>query len=1005
MNNFKKIWKRKGSRAWLLTSTIVLVVLLVASLVLTQNGFLYQSVSIFLGRERQVLVSGDPSGYVRYQTDEGIDNKADALAAANAVNEQIAEEGIVLLKNDGNALPLEDGAKVSVFGKNSVNLVYGGSGSGGARGEGYKTIFDSLAAAGLEYNPTLKSFYEGSASGGGRPANPEMGEIVTGFPTGETPQSAYTSAVKNSYAQYSDAAIIVISRISGEGFDLPRTMMQSYGNTSKVSGARNADDHYLQLDQNETDLIAAVSQAGFDKVIVVVNSANPIELGFLDDPAHYAYSDKIDAALLLGLPGMSGVMALGRVLTGEVNPSGRLADTYARDFKADPTWNNFGDNRSDDGNRYVNESGRDQQFYFVRYEEGIYVGYRYWETRGYTDGEEWYKDHVVYPFGYGLSYTTFSYEVGEFKLVGEDGTTAALSQTLSADDKGKSISVDVTVTNEGDTYTGKEVVQLYVSAPYYEGGIEKSHVVLAAFAKTKPIAPQGEDTVTLEFSLYDIASYDNRDANVNDFKGYELEAGEYSVYVSANAHSWADGDAAVQTFSVPEAEAGKTTGFTYATDGATDNTVENRFDDVSEKLEVTLSRADWDGTMPQLPSDADRTISSDDLAKMRRYTVDDDASDPWYTETAPTQATTPYAKNSAPVQLYEMIGKAYDDPMWEELLNSLTVQEMLSAISTCAFNTGRIDSIGKPPTTEADGPVGFTNFLQDPTIYDTCCYASECVLAATWNVDLAYAMGNAVGNESLIGNVAGDGRPYSGWYACGANIHRSQFGGRNTEYYSEDGLLSGKMGASVVQGARSKGVYTFIKHLALNDQETNRSTMGLVTWADEQSMRELYFKPFEFIVKEGETTGMMSSFNRIGTTWAGGSYELLTEVLRDEWGFKGTVITDYYYATPYMYGDQMLRAGGDLVLGQSSDISADLNTPTQTAMIRRATHNLLYTVANSNAMNGHGSGVVYRYALPYWVIGLICVDVAAVVAFGVWGFFSVRKSLKADAQDIATAGE
>ena len=469
MNIFKKIWKRKGSRAWLLTTVIVLVVLLVASLVLTQNAFLYNSVCIFLGRERQVLVSGDPSGYVRYETDEGIDNKADALAAANAVNEQIAEEGIVLLKNEDNALPLEEGAKVSVFGKNSVNLVYGGSGSGGARGTGYKTIFDSLTAAGFEYNETLKKFYESSASGDGRPDNPEMGEIITGFSTGETPQSAYTAEVKNSYAQYSDAALIVISRISGEGFDLPRTMMQSYDNTSKVSGARNADDHYLQLDQNETDLIAAVSQAGFDKVIVVVNSANPIELGFLDDPDHYAYSDKIDAALLLGLPGMSGVMALGRVLTGEVNPSGRLIDTYARDFKADPTWNNFGDNRSDGGNRYVNESGREQQFYFVRYEEGIYVGYRYWETRGHTDGEEWYDSHVVYPFGYGLSYTTFSYEVGDYKLVDEDGAAVDLPETLSADDKDKSISVDVTVTNEGDTYTGKEVVQLYVSAPYYEG--------------------------------------------------------------------------------------------------------------------------------------------------------------------------------------------------------------------------------------------------------------------------------------------------------------------------------------------------------------------------------------------------------------------------------------------------------------------------------------------------------------------------------------------------------
>ncbi len=995
MNGFKKIWKRKGSRSWFLTAVILVVVLLTASLILTQNAFIYNTVCIVLGRERRILLSGDESGNVRYVTDEGIDSKEAALAAANAVNEDIAEEGMVLLKNQGNALPLEEGAKVSVFGKNSVNLVYGGSGSGGARGSGYKTLYESLETAGFEYNPSLKSFYDSTASGTGRPENPDMGSILTGFATGETPQSMYTDNVKDSYREYSDAAIIVISRICGEGFDLPRTMYNSYKDTTKVSGARNADDHYLQLDQNETDLIKAVSSSGFDKIIILINSANPIELGFLDDPSHYAYSDKIDAALWMGLPGMSGVMAVGRILSGEVNPSGRLIDTYARDFKADPTWNNFGDNRSDDGNRYVNESGRNQSFYFVRYEEGIYVGYRYWETRGYTDGEEWYDSHVVYPFGYGLSYTQFSYDVGEYKIIDDEGNESALPETLSEDDADKTISVDVTVTNEGEV-TGKEVVQLYVSAPYYSGGIEKSQVVLAAFAKTEPIKSHDSYTVTLEFSLYDIASYDNRDMNGNDFCGYELEAGEYGIYVSENAHSWADGTAVEQKFSVPSTENGKTTGFKYAQDETTGYTVENRFDDVSEELEVLLSRNDWDGTMPELPSTEDRTISAEQLNQMKPYTIDDQEDDPWYAEEMPGQAATSYAANSAPVQLYELIGLDYDDPLWDELLNCLTVSEMLSAISTCAFNTGRIDSIGKPLTTEADGPVGFTNFMADPTIYDTCCFASECVLAATWNTDLAYAMGNAVGNESLIGNVAGDGRPYSGWYAPGANIHRSQFGGRNTEYYSEDGLISGKMGANVVLGAKSKGVYTFIKHFIVNDQETNRSTMGLVTWTDEQSLRELYMKPFEIIVKEGKTTGMMSSFNRLGTTWTGGNYNLLTEVLRKEWGFDGTVITDYNYATPYMYGDLMIRAGGDINLGQDSSITTENMSATQVASVRRATHNLLYTVANSNAMNGYGEGVVYGYALPYWVIGLICVD--AVVAFGlaVWGFFAVRKSLKTE---------
>lgn len=992
MKALKKIWKTKLSRVWLCVSASVLAFFLIATLVLTQNGFLYNSVCIFLGKERRVEVSGDAAGNIRYTTDEGIDTKADALANANAVNEKINEEGIVLLKNENDALPLPEGARISVFGKNSVDIVYGGSGSAGARGSDFKNVYDSLTDAGLVYNPTLKSFYEGSASGSGRPSNPAMGTILTGFAVGETPKSAYTAEVTGSFAQYSDAAVVIISRISGEGFDLPRTMYNSFKDTSKVSGARNADDHYLQLDQNETDMLEMVCSSGFKKVIVVINAANAMELGFLDDPAHYAYQSGIDAALQMGLPGASGVMALGRVLTGKVNPSGRLVDTYARDLKQDPSWNNFGNNMLEDGNRYLNAKGRKQSFYFVQYEEGIYVGYRYWETRGYTDGEEWYKNHVVYPLGYGLSYTEFSYEVGEYRLVDKQGNTTALPETLSASDADKSVSVDVKVKNTG-AVAGKEVVQLYVSLPYYDGGIEKSNVVLAAFAKTDIIEPDGDDTVTLEFSLYDLASYDNNDKNGNNFKGYELEEGGYEIFVSKNAHSWAVDGTPAKTFAVPATETGRHTGFKYGKDTVTDYTVENRFDDVSSGITKLLSRSNWEGTMPTAPTDADRVISDEILNKLKAYTADDKAGDPWYAETAPTQATSSYAYGKAPVQLYEMIGLDYDDPKWEELLNSLTVSEMLGAISTCAFNTGRIDGISKPTTTEADGPVGFTNFLSDPTIYDTCSYASECVLGATWNVELAYEMGKAVGNEGLIGNVAGDKSPYSGWYAPGVNIHRSQFGGRNTEYFSEDGLLSGKMGASEVQGAKSKGVYTFVKHFVLNDQETDRSSMGILTWADEQSMRELYFKPFEIIVKEGKTTGIMSSFNRIGTTWAGGSYNLLTEVLRGEWGFNGTVITDYYYATPYMYGDLMIRAGGDITLGQSSNITS-LNTPTQIANIRRATHNMLYTVANSNAMNGYGEGVVYAYALPYWVIALICVDVALFAGFAVWGVFAVRKAIK-----------
>lgn len=326
----------------------------------------------------------------------------------------------------------------------------------------------------------------------------------------------------------------------------------------------------------------------------------------------------------------------------------------------------------------------------------------------------------------------------------------------------------------------------------------------------------------------------------------------------------------------------------------------------------------------------------------------------------------------------------YEDKRWDELLSQLTVRQMVELIGTGNYNTMYIDNIAKPETMDPDGPVGFTAFMGDPSVYDTCFYACGCVLGATYNTELAYRMGEMVGNEGLIGNEKGDGRPYSGWYAPAVNIHRSPFSGRNWEYYSEDGYLSGIMASGVIKGAMSKGVYCYVKHFALNDQETNRSNNGILVWANEQAMREIYFRAFELTVKEGGTTAMMSGFNRIGTTWAGGSYELLTEVLRGEWKFKGMVITDYNYATPYMDVNQMIRAGGDLNLSQAN-LPAENNDPTQVASLRRATKNILYTVASSNVMNGLGEGVIYRYYAAGWRIGLIVFDAVAAVAVAAGG--------------------
>lgn len=964
MKVFKKIWSRISSRIWFIVTAVVLALVLIVSLVVTQVPIINNTLNIAFGGPRAILSEGD-SGL--YESDYS--SKAEVLAAANKLNEQVVEEGITLLKNTDNVLPLAKGAKVSVFGKNSVDLVYGGTGSGGGDGSGGVTLYESLEAAGIEYNPKLQEFYEDdSRSGSGRPSNPAMGDIISGFSTGETPIDSYSS-VRDSYKDYNDVAIVVISRIGGEGFDLPRTMgwngkdYSSWSLSQPVPGARSVDDHYLQLDKNETDLLDEVC-SNFDNVIVLLNCSQVLELGFLDDPSHYAYHEEIKGALWMGLPGDSGAMAVGRVLTGEVNPSGRTVDTYARNLRNDPSWNNFGNNNSDGGNAYLNAEGKSRSYYFVDYEEGIYVGYRYYETRYATEEQpdEWYKDNVVYPFGYGLSYSSFDWEV-----------VSASPENGSEITPDTEIEIEVSVTNNGP-YAGKDVVQLYYTAPYFEGGIEKADKVLCAFVKTELLGVGESDTYTLSFKASDMKSYDYNDANKINSTGYELEAGEYVLSVSRNAHDVVDTiDYTVgENYDLPE-------------DDVTGNEVTNRFDDVSAGIAEYLSRTDWEGTWPQSPTVEERTVT-DQFAASFGYTKDDDGK-PWYTDEMPDTG------KSVTVSLEEMVGADYNDIRWEQILDSLTVSDMQTLSGMGAFSTAALLKIGKPATTDADGPSGFTNFMamsDSVPVYDTCFYAAECVLGSTWNVELAERMGEMIGNEGLIGNERVDGMPYTGWYAPAINIHRSAFAGRNWEYYSEDGMLSGALASSVIKGARSKGIVTYVKHFALNDQETNRDSNGVMVWASEQAMRELYFMPFEMAVKDGGTLGMMSSFNRIGTTWAGGSYELLTEVLRNEWGFNGAVITDYNLLR-YMNQNQMIRAGGDIVLNQAGKLP-DGETATDVSLLRRAAKNILYVTANSNAMNV----TVIGYRLPVWQVILICVDCAVVVGLAVWGAFAVRSALKKD---------
>ena len=1008
-NAMKFVWKY--CRVWLLVSVLVIAFIFTATMVATQNDFLSGTIDTVLGGEGRRNASGNPDKYYRYQkttdgfkqfesdlklSDGVISTQADKEAVhaeALRLNEEIVSEGVVLLKNEDDALPIATSsgnkAKISVFGKNSADVVLGGSGSGGGNSAGSISLYDGLRNANFELNPKLTKFYEGSQSGSGRQASPAIGAKVTGLAIGETPLDKYTSEIKDSYDEYNDAAIIVISRIGGEGWDLPRQQLTDYGG-KPVEGSQDGGQHYLEIDKNEEALIDEVISCGkFEKVILLINSATSMELGFLEE------KEGLDAALWIGTLGGSGANAVGDVLNGTVNPSGHLVDTYVRDFTKDPTWSNFGDNLTANGNLYL-AGGSATDYHYVEYQEGIYLGYRYYETRSYQDvyrfgtDNGWYDENVVFPFGYGLSYTTFEWTL-------KDST----ENTVLDEKNNNQISVTVNVKNTGDV-AGKDVIQLYYSAPYIVGGVEKAHVVLGGMIKTDLLEKGKDKDYTITLDIEDMASYDYNDANGNGHKGYELDAGTYTIYIGRDAHScWADQSPMKLEYTVMDDIAYSMD--IYGDDSADDN----RFQDMSDYMNgKTMSRSSFSATFPTTPTAAEREIS-DTVRDGLTFKYDDENSAYAKYLLSKTNASTTAAKaaeeednaSSEDLQLYDLIGADYDDPRWEELVDKLSVDQMTQLIGQGNFHTISLSEIGKPRTIDPDGPAGYTNFMGDPTVHDTCFYASECIIGATWNKDLANDMGVMVGLESLVGYTKGDGRTYSGWYAPAVNIHRSPFSGRNWEYYSEDPYLSGAMGTQVVIGAQSKGVYTYVKHFALNDQETNRDTNGLVTWADEQTFREIYLKPFQMIVEEGGTNAIMSSFNRIGTTWAGGSFALLTEVLRMEWGFEGMVISDYNLSIPYMHPDQMIRAGGDLNLSQdykpSASVSGDGKTDeVQLAALKLATKNILYTVANSNAMNGMGEGVVWVTTMAKWKVALICVNVGLVVLAAVWGFFDIRRKLK-----------
>lgn len=956
----------------------------------------------------------DSDDLVKYKSEFG--SVQEVLDASEKLNAQIGDEGFVLLKNVQNNLPFKSAVKnISLFGKNSVNPVYSGTGSSGGTSGTTIGILESLQNAGFNVNPSLVNFYKDNAASG--PVRGSMGfssyNYHSYFATAETPQSKYTDEIKNSYAEYSDAAVVVLSRTGGEGTDLPRTSYVNEEDEGKIPSTDNArafptfeeaadpdyeyfggegrtsdpHQHYLELDDNEKALLEEVT-AKFDKVVVILNTANVMEL----DRELLVNNDSVQSIIWAPGGGQNAFGAIGRILNGTVNPSGRTTDTFAADFTKDPTWANFGNNNigyyadGTAGNQYMTEDGTVYSYVnagisdsfngieSVEYEEGIYVGYKYYETRGYTDGDAWYEAAVNYPFGYGLSYTDFKWEVGDVKLS---------TDTLTAETK---ITVDVKVTNIG-AYAGKEVVELYYSAPYTEGATEKSHVVLGAFEKTDIIRPGTSETVTLELTGFDMASFDVYDKDKDGHTGYELDKGTYTLYVGKDAHdSWKNG--AAKTISLAA-------DINIDKDPSTGADISSHFEDSSEYMkDHVLSRADWEGTFPKAPTEEELMKEESWLKNFELPVKDNATADnaviatwydeanpdydgghaPWYSATAPSfraEAEAYTAENKAPIQLIDMAGVAYDDVKWDQFLSQLTVNQAYALMAATQFQFNANEGLGIPAAGHSDGPLGLTgawvgggqSLLSPFGGLSKFGFATETLVGCTWNKEIARRQGELVGDYGLWAHVVG-------WYAPGANIHRSPFSGRNFEYYSEDATLSGYMLTEVVAGARSKGMVTFMKHYALNDSETNRDTNGIATWADEQTMRECYFKPFEWAIKRADANGAMSAFNRIGFDWTGANYEFLTELTREEWGFEGVVITDAH-GSGYgcMYAAQMIRCGNDMSLdsraGSIARIvnSEEANTPTQLTALKNSVKHILYTQVNSAGMyNGNtefGSKITY----------------------------------------------
>ena len=925
-------WVKKGTRhvvRWSAVLAFLTAVVIVANMVC--YGPLYDNVSVMLNGSSVEL------------SEETKQNSRDLV-------KQLGEEGIVLVKNEG-LLPLSSDVKsLNVFGWDSTNPVYGGTGSGDSATAGNVSILQSFADAGYKTNEALSKIYTDYCA-----TRPTVSMNAQDWTLPEPTVDVYTDEVMSNAKDFSDVAVITIGRSGGENADLPTDMnavihgtwnlgVNNYTNGTYKNNGDYDDfepgEHYLELSVTEEKMVEKVCSA-FDKVIVIINANNAMELGWVDE------YDAIKAVLLAPGAGVSGFAALGEIFNGTVNPSGHTADTYVRDLTKTPYYNNINSFLYNNVSEIIEANAEAPSYQdvisFVDYVEGIYVGYKFYETayaeaqaaaaaaqapaEAPAEGEEaapaveapasWaasfdYDEYVMYPFGYGLSYTTFEQKIENFKAEGDN------------------VTFDVVVTNTGDV-AGKSVVEVYFTPPYTNGGIEKAAVNLVDYGKTEILAPGASETISFSIPKEDMASYDSACIKTEN-GGYVLEAGEYVLSIRADSHTVLD-----------EATFTQDADIDYSKDGrASDKqTATNVFESYSNGGVTYLSRANGFANYEEAtaaPADSHYVMSDEmkEAIKLHLFASYDPASLDNPDDVAPTLG----AQNG--LKLADLTGKSYDDPAWDKLLDQLSFDDMTAMICLGGWRTVEIPSVGKVATSDCDGPAGLNNFL---TGAQGTAFGTEVLMAQTWNQKLARTLGETMGAEyAEVKNW--------GWYGPAMNTHRSAFAGRNFEYYSEDGVLAGKFAAQQVNGGASKGVYSYIKHFALNDQEINRCA-ALLTFSTEQAIREIYLKPFEEVVKNFEYTqiAVMSSFNWIGTVPACVNPDLLTTVLRNEWGFVGMVETDFDGGYGYQLADHCVRTGGDLMLGFNNNTASNVMSNSATALLamRNACKNILYTVGNSGA--------------------------------------------------------